>query len=96
MSGTSVPPNKQTAPDLKAAHGGRLTVGDIAYDSERKALGVLMAEYGTLYFLRPLTGGREWDVAKEKVHPATTTEQLSPAVAEANANSLRRADRHRP
>ncbi|GAA2250166.1 hypothetical protein GCM10010232_42530 [Streptomyces amakusaensis] len=89
MSGTNVPPNKQTAPDLKAAHGGRLTVGDIAYDTERRTLGVLMAEYGTLYFPRPLTGGREWDVAKEKVHPATTTDQPSPAAAETNANSLR-------
>ncbi|GAA2239130.1 hypothetical protein GCM10010232_27550 [Streptomyces amakusaensis] len=66
-----------------------LAVGDIAYDTQSKALGVLMAEYGTLYFLRPLGGGREWDVPKTKVRPATTSDQPSPAVAEANANTLR-------
>ncbi|GGZ14686.1 hypothetical protein GCM10010387_03560 [Streptomyces inusitatus] len=51
-----------------------LAVGDIAYDTQSKSLGVLMAEYGTLYFLRPLGGGREWDTPKTKVRPATPTD----------------------
>ncbi|GAA2260008.1 hypothetical protein GCM10010232_58720 [Streptomyces amakusaensis] len=82
------------APDFPGPDSG-LVVGDIAYDTRARAVGVLMAEYGTLYFLRPLDGGREWDVPKGKVRLATVADRLFPAVAEVNAESLRRAG-HRP
>ncbi|GHA68625.1 hypothetical protein ACIQRS_10560 [Streptomyces termitum] len=37
--------------------------------------------------LRPLGGGREWDVEPEAVREATSSERLSAATAHANARS---------
>ncbi|WP_190122567.1 hypothetical protein [Streptomyces inusitatus] len=71
--------------------GGGLAVGDIAYDIEARAVGVVMAECGTHYALRPVDGGLEWEAPQEGVRLATDADRLSAAVAERNANSRKRA-----
>ncbi|GGZ53227.1 hypothetical protein GCM10010387_54260 [Streptomyces inusitatus] len=69
---------------------GGLAVGDIAYDADTRALGVVMAECATHYALRPVDGGLEWEAVREDVRPPTDADRLSAAVAERNANSRKR------
>ncbi|GGR30920.1 hypothetical protein GCM10010282_24170 [Streptomyces roseolus] len=46
-----------------------------------------MGHEGPYVQIRPLGGGREWDVAPEEVREATSAERLSAATAHANARS---------
>ncbi|MEW1695809.1 hypothetical protein [Streptomyces sp. NPDC091278] len=48
-----------------------------------------MGSEGPYLQLRPLGGGREWDVTPAQLHPLTGAELLSTLVAEANARSRR-------
>ncbi|MCM2389352.1 hypothetical protein [Streptomyces albipurpureus] len=69
----------------------RLNVGELAYDTSKGALGVVM-DTGTdagdgRYALRPPQGGVEWSALCAEVRPATVADQLRPALAEMNTRS---------
>ncbi|MEU5979618.1 hypothetical protein [Streptomyces sp. NPDC047315] len=64
-----------------------LPVGALAYDTETKALGVVMEAYRNYYALRPPRGGIEWDAPRDLTRPATLADQIAPVLAERNANS---------
>ncbi|MFE2045769.1 hypothetical protein ACFXAZ_33610 [Streptomyces sp. NPDC059477] len=67
--------------------GPQLGVGELAFDTRTRTLGVVMDTGNGRYSLRPPKGGIEWDAAYEDVRPATVTDQLRPALTEANARS---------
>ncbi|GLF94275.1 hypothetical protein [Streptomyces yaizuensis] len=69
------------------ATNDELRVGEIAFDTVTRALGEVMEIYETHYALRPPQGGIEWDALRENTRRATTTDRLTPALAERNANS---------
>lgn len=62
-------------------------VGELALDTTRDRVGVLMACTGGTAWLRPTAGGREWTVPVTLVRPVTAAERLSARVATANARS---------
>ncbi|MCM2392568.1 hypothetical protein [Streptomyces albipurpureus] len=69
----------------------QLSVGELAYDTARGALGVVM-DIGTVqgsYTLRPPGGGIEWDVSDVDVRLATVSDRLRPALSEVNTRSRR-------
>ncbi|MGX2996526.1 hypothetical protein JNUCC64_20000 [Streptomyces sp. JNUCC 64] len=67
----------------------QLRVGTLAYDTQRKAIGVVMdVTWGPVY-LRPPNGGIEWCACREDVRPATVTDRLRPALRELNVRSTR-------
>ncbi|MGW5675290.1 hypothetical protein ACWEV4_09410 [Streptomyces sp. NPDC003860] len=70
-----------------ANSNAELPVGALAYDTETKALGVVMEAFRNYYALRPPRGGIEWDAPREATRPATVADQIAPALAERNANS---------
>ncbi|MEO3977607.1 hypothetical protein [Streptomyces sp. CAU 1734] len=78
------------AGDHTACPSGELTPGTLAYDTAVKRVGVVMDECGTHIWLRPVHGGCEWEVLRGDVRAATVADQLSAALAEANANSRQR------
>ncbi|MCC5473841.1 hypothetical protein LMU33_01300 [Streptomyces sp. JA03] len=49
-----------------------------------------MGNEGPYLQLRPLSGGREWDVAPHHVHPLTPAELLRARLADANERSRTR------
>ncbi|MFD8933901.1 hypothetical protein ACFV0R_01350 [Streptomyces sp. NPDC059578] len=62
----------------------RPEVGETVRDARLGRIGVVMGGIGPYVQLRPLYGGREWDVAPEHVEPVTVLEVLSARVAEVN------------
>ncbi|MEU9333888.1 hypothetical protein AB0D49_12120 [Streptomyces sp. NPDC048290] len=82
MSDRNVPEHHQ-APQL--------SIGDLAFDTRTRALGVVMdtgADGGDgRYALRPPRGGIEWYASHDDVRPATVADQLRPALTEVNARS---------
>ncbi|KPI09495.1 hypothetical protein OK074_3301 [Actinobacteria bacterium OK074] len=64
-------------------------IGTVAKDTRNGKVGRVMDHVGRYVQLRPLKGGLEWDVDPKYVEPATVSDALSPAVATANARSLR-------
>lgn len=75
--------------NVAEAQTPELNLGDLAYDTARAALGVVM-DIGTVqghYTLRPPGGGIEWDAPDVDVRPATVTDRIRPALSEANARS---------
>ncbi|MFG2596647.1 hypothetical protein [Streptomyces sp. NPDC048462] len=58
--------------------------GALAVDRRNGEVGVVMGHVGTYMQLRPLGGGREWDVPPQDVRPPTPAEELSAKVAVAN------------
>ncbi|MFD5557028.1 hypothetical protein ACFWIA_24710 [Streptomyces sp. NPDC127068] len=80
--------------DIRQGEGvmrDELNVGDLAYDTRKGALGVVMdmdaAAEPVRFSLRPPGGGVEWDVHGAHVRRATVADQLRPALAEVNARS---------
>ncbi|MEU0689400.1 hypothetical protein [Streptomyces uncialis] len=69
----------------------QVNVGDLAYDTRRGRLGVVMdLVTGTgagHCCLRPPRGGIEWNASYADVRPATVADQLRPALTEVNARS---------
>jgi hypothetical protein len=59
----------------------------LAYDEAKGCVGQVMEVGPTQCVLRKTTGGVEWWVSKADLRKPTTAEELSPAVAEANARS---------
>ncbi|WP_330237472.1 hypothetical protein [Streptomyces sp. NBC_00566] len=68
-------------------NGVRPPLGSYAWDTGTKRVGVVMGHQGPYVQLRPLGGGREWDVPPDRVRAATPAERISAATAYANARS---------
>lgn len=49
--------------------------GALVVDTERDRLGYVMGHLGRVVQLRPVTGGREWDVDPARVRRATDEER---------------------
>ncbi|MET7679824.1 hypothetical protein [Streptomyces sp. NPDC005423] len=62
-------------------------VGCCAVDTGTGRVGIVTGQDGPYVRLRPYGGGPEWDVAPDRVRPATLAERLSAATAYANARS---------
>ncbi|EST38828.1 hypothetical protein N566_05360 [Streptomycetaceae bacterium MP113-05] len=60
------------------------TPGSYAVDVRTGILGEVMGHEGPYVQLRPLSGGREWDVPPESLRTAGTLEELSAKVNEFN------------
>jgi len=65
----------------------RLRVGAYVVDTRSGRLGRVMGDEGPYVQLRPVGGGREWDVPPEAVRMATPAERLSEGTAYVNARS---------
>ncbi|MEU4064013.1 hypothetical protein AB0F25_16520 [Streptomyces wedmorensis] len=64
-----------------------LPIGSYVVEISTGRVGTVMGHEGPYVQVRPLGGGREWDVEPEEVREATTSERLSAATAHANARS---------
>ncbi|MFJ6568904.1 hypothetical protein ACIQNU_15900 [Streptomyces sp. NPDC091292] len=69
----------------------QLSVGELAYDTRREVLGVVMdtgtQTGGGRYALRPPKGGIEWNASRADVRPATLADRIRPALTEVNERS---------
>ncbi|MFI6287167.1 hypothetical protein ACIBCM_20875 [Streptomyces sp. NPDC051018] len=63
--------------------------GDVVRDAATRRVGRVMDRMGLRVQLRPLNGGREWDAMPQDLSPASQSDAMSAAVAEANAQSWR-------
>ncbi|MFE7278562.1 hypothetical protein [Streptomyces sp. NPDC057623] len=61
--------------------------GALVRDTARGRVGEFMGKQGPYFMVRPLGGGREWEVSPEYVEPLTPEEVLSVKVKRANAQS---------
>ncbi|WP_327404199.1 hypothetical protein OG194_31715 [Streptomyces sp. NBC_01288] len=69
--------NQQTRPGI----------GELAKDTSRGRIGIVMGEVGTRVQIRPVGGGVEWDALPDNVVAPTAREELSVRLAIKNANS---------
>ncbi|MFE7897155.1 hypothetical protein ACFU3E_06375 [Streptomyces sp. NPDC057424] len=69
--------NQQTRPGI----------GELAKDTARGRIGIVMSEIGGLVQIRPIGGGREWDALPDKVVQPSAREELSARLAVKNGNS---------
>ncbi|MET7618803.1 hypothetical protein [Streptomyces sp. NPDC005408] len=69
--------NQQTRPGI----------GELAKDSVRDRIGVVMGEIGGRVQMRPIRGGREWDAMPDQVVTLSAREELSARLAVRNSNS---------
>lgn len=69
--------NQQTRPGI----------GELAKDSARDRIGVVMGEVGGRVQIRPINGGAEWDAMPDNVVTPTAREELSARLAIKNSNS---------
>ncbi|HEY8984510.1 MAG TPA: hypothetical protein VIU15_33670 [Streptomyces sp.] len=69
--------NQQTRPGI----------GELAKDTARGLIGVVMDEVGGRVQIRPLTGGTEWDVLPENVVALSAREELSARLTIRNGSS---------
>lgn len=63
--------------------------GEVVRDIARERVGRVMGHEGPYVQLRPLAGGREWDVEPRDLRAMSQSEVLSALVAELNARSRR-------
>lgn len=64
-------------------------VGTTARDTRTDKIGRVMGYEGPYVQLRPLDGGKEWDVPPEHVDPVPLSTALSGAIADLNGRSQR-------
>ncbi|WP_408994628.1 hypothetical protein [Streptomyces sp. 1268] len=69
--------NQQTRPGI----------GELAKDTARRRIGVVMGEVGGRVQIRPILGGTEWDALPDNVVAPSAREELSARLAIRNANS---------
>ncbi|MEV0468934.1 hypothetical protein [Streptomyces prunicolor] len=69
--------NRQTGPGI----------GELAKDTSRGRIGIVMGEVGARVQIRPVGGGIEWDALPDNVVAPTAREELSVRLAIKNANS---------
>ncbi|MFD4548468.1 hypothetical protein [Streptomyces sp. NPDC058466] len=65
----------------------RPVIGELAKDSARGRIGVVMGEIGGRVQIRPIRGGREWDAMPDNVVALSAREELSARLAVKNGNS---------
>jgi hypothetical protein len=68
-------------------------VGTVMVDTVRHRIGEFRGTVGGSLCLRPVGGGREWEVSPDYAREATDEERLSAGVAARNALSLRGSGR---
>ncbi|MBT2676291.1 hypothetical protein J7E95_37005 [Streptomyces sp. ISL-14] len=68
--------NQQTRPDT----------GELAKDTARNRIGVVMGKLGGRVQIRPIGGGTEWDAMPDNVEPPSAREELSARLAIKNRN----------
>lgn len=68
--------NQQTRPGI----------GELAKDTSRNRIGVVMDEVGGRVQIRPIGGGAEWDALPDNVEPPSAREELSARLAIKNRN----------
>ncbi|MEC4017772.1 hypothetical protein [Streptomyces sp. H27-D2] len=61
--------------------------GETVRDAGSGRVGVVMGKVGPYYQLRPVGGGKEWDVPPSNIRAISQTEVLSVRVAVANERS---------
>ncbi|KAF5996206.1 hypothetical protein BOG92_034770 [Streptomyces sp. WAC00263] len=69
--------NQQTRPGI----------GELAKDSARERIGVVMGEIGGRVQIRPIRGGKEWDAMPDNVVALSAREELSARLTVKNGNS---------
>jgi hypothetical protein len=69
--------NQQTRPGI----------GELAKDSARGRIGVVMGEIGGRVQIRPIRGGKEWDAMPDNVVALSAREELSARLAVKTGNS---------
>ena len=62
-------------------------IGELAKDSARDRIGVVMGEVGGRVQIRPIGGGTEWDAMPDNVVAPSPREELSARLAIKNGNS---------
>ncbi|MEU2495452.1 hypothetical protein ACPCSD_32785 [Streptomyces griseoincarnatus] len=62
-------------------------IGELAKDTARGRIGIVMGELGGRVQIRPIGGGREWDAMPDKVVRPSAREELSARLAIRNGNS---------
>ncbi|MFD4412613.1 hypothetical protein ACFVXA_27080 [Streptomyces sp. NPDC058246] len=65
----------------------RPVIGELAKDSARGRIGVVMGEIGGRVQIRPIRGGREWDAMPDNVVALSAREELSARLAVKDGNS---------
>ncbi|MDI3408399.1 hypothetical protein [Streptomyces cavernicola] len=70
-----------------------MRVGETVLDEDTGRIGEVMGHEGRYVQLRPLLGGREWDVRPDRVRPVTAPELLSARVAAVNSRTRRGGSR---
>jgi hypothetical protein len=61
--------------------------GDLVYDKTQQIVARVMEAGPTVYSLRKLTGGIEWDTHRSSLRKPTVSEELSAKAALANAET---------
>ncbi|MFF0227599.1 hypothetical protein [Streptomyces sp. NPDC004629] len=79
MSDNNDPTERQQTPHLP-------TPGTLMVDADQR-VGEFRGEAYGFWFLRPVTGGREWSVSPDDVQLASPAERLRAETARANARS---------
>ncbi|WP_432198626.1 hypothetical protein [Streptomyces sp. bgisy027] len=69
--------NQQTRPGI----------GELAKDTAKGRVGVVMGKLGGRVQIRPIGGGKEWDAMPDNVEPPSAREELSARLAIRNGNS---------
>ncbi|MCP3817106.1 hypothetical protein NLX86_02820 [Streptomyces sp. A3M-1-3] len=69
--------NEQTKPGI----------GDLAKDTAKGKIGIIMGAIGGRVQMRPVDGGLEWDALPENVVPPMAREELSARLAVRNHNT---------
>ncbi|MGW4492618.1 hypothetical protein [Streptomyces sp. NPDC004376] len=62
-------------------------IGELAKDSAKGRIGVVMGEVGGRVQIRPVGGGTEWDAMPDNVVAPSAREELSARLAIKNGNS---------
>ncbi|MFG2963730.1 MULTISPECIES: hypothetical protein [unclassified Streptomyces] len=62
-------------------------IGELAKDSARDRIGVVMGEVGGRVQIRPIGGGPEWDAMPDDVVAPSSREELTARLAVKNRNS---------
>ncbi|MET8681665.1 hypothetical protein ABZW18_29800 [Streptomyces sp. NPDC004647] len=71
-------------PDQQGTVSDPPALGALAKDTAKDAVGVVMGYVGGRVWLRPLLGGREWEVRSERVRSLTSREELSARLSARN------------
>ncbi|WP_327575419.1 hypothetical protein [Streptomyces sp. NBC_00145] len=71
---------------MESNQQSRPGIGELAMDSARDRMGVVMGEIGGRVQMRPIRGGVEWDAVPDNVVPLSARKELSARLAVKNGN----------